>query len=75
MRKNNIPENTREALELALYLAVTAPDDERMIEAAGVSLQLCRLLPEDEVAEAMAAVEQRLHDEDEEGCDECITIQ
>ena len=75
MRKHDIPENTREALELALYLAATAPDDERMIEAAGVSLQLCRLLPEDEVAEAMAAVEQRLHDEDEEGYDECITIQ
>jgi hypothetical protein len=46
-----------------------------MIEAAGVSLQLCRLLPEDEVADAMRAVEQRLHDEDEEGYDECITIQ
>jgi hypothetical protein len=75
VRKNNIPENTREALELALYLAATAPDDELMIEAAGVSLQLCRLLPEDEVADAMRAVEQRLHDEDEEGYDECITIQ
>lgn len=75
MRKHNIPENTREALELALYLAATAPDDALMIEAAGVSLQLCRLLSEDEVAEAMAAVEQRLHDEDEEGYDECITIQ
>lgn len=75
MRKHNIPENTREALELALYLAVTAPDDALMIEAAGVSLQLCKLLSEDEVAEAMAAVEQRLHDEDEEGYDECITIQ
>lgn len=75
MRKNDIFENTREALELALYLAVTAPDDERMIEAAGVSLKLCRLLSEDEVADAMRAVEQRLHDEDEEGCDECITIQ
>lgn len=75
MRKHNIPETPREALELALYLAATAPDDALMIEAAGVSLQLCKLLSEDEVAEAMAAVEQRLHDEDEEGYDECITIQ
>lgn len=75
MKKHDIPENAREALELALYLAAIAPDDEKMFEAARVSLQLCKLLPEDEVADAMRAVEQRLHDEDEEGYDESITLQ
>ena len=55
-----IPKNAQEALELALYLAVTAGNDEDMIRAAKIARDISFDMPERVIEAAMEAVEARL---------------
>ena len=51
------PQTPREALELALFLAVTAPSDDRMREAQQLAEGFASSLTEFEVRRAMRSVE------------------
>tara|TARA_R100001143_G_C3266985_1_gene90403 strand:- start:79 stop:345 length:267 start_codon:yes stop_codon:yes gene_type:complete len=60
----------REALEMGLYLAVTAPTEEKCEEATNMAKLIASCMEPDEVEAAKATVEQRLKDEKREadGC-------
>jgi hypothetical protein len=57
MNKLKPPETPREALKLALWLTISAPSHEKMIEAGKVAMQLIRTLPHEVVEEVMTEIE------------------
>ena len=60
----------REALEMGLYLAVTAPDEEKKEEALSMAKLIASCMTPKEVEAAKATVEQRLKEEKQEA-DDC----
>lgn len=60
MKKHNIPETPREALELALTLAITAPSQEKMLLASKFAMSLARTMPQEDVLAVMEMIEGRL---------------
>ncbi len=59
MTKLKPPETPQEALELALILAATAPDDDKMLQAAKVAFDIARSMPEHEVQAVMDMLDGR----------------
>ena len=55
---------------MGLYLAVTAPTEEKKEEALGMAKLIARCMTPEEVEAAKATVEQRLKDEKDEA-DDC----
>jgi len=53
------PQTPQEALELALTLAATAPDGEKMMQAARIAFDIARSMSLEEFAEAMDTIEAR----------------
>lgn len=60
MRKNNIPENTREALELALTLAITASSEEKMLAAGKLAVKLANTMAHEDVMAVLEIIDGRL---------------
>jgi hypothetical protein len=54
------PQTPQEALELALTLSATAPDHERMMQAARIAFDIARSMSLEEFAEAMDIIEGRI---------------
>ena len=57
MDKLKPPKTQREALKLALWLSISAPSQEKMVEAGKVAMQLIRTLPPKVVDEVMTEIE------------------
>ncbi len=55
----------REALEMGLYLAVTAPDEEKKEEALSMAKLIASCMTPEEEEAAKLAVEQRLEEENQ----------
>ena len=54
------PETPREALELALTLAITAPSDEKMIAAGKIAIKLANTMAHEDVMAVLEIIDGRL---------------
>jgi hypothetical protein len=59
MTKLKPPETPKEALELALILAASAPDEEKMMQATKAAISIARTMPHEDVVEVLEILEGR----------------
>jgi hypothetical protein len=57
---NDAAENKREALRLALELAINAPSDEKMLAAGKIAIKLANMMEHEDVMAVLEIIDEQL---------------